>query len=410
MVTSTGETNVRSDRSGVWRVVLESVFFAVIVLALVALAAWDRGLFDTLMWEDNAAEWATFFGFAFGGVIALFAAGRSMLGKGGGPRGTRRILFVLVMLGLGAFCVFAAGEEISWAQRIFGYMPPELFQKKNFQQEFNFHNVLQYIVSPRLVFVVICFGYGVAVPVAAWVIGERPLSLWGRMVETAAPSVHLVPWFALTGGVYWSCTVKMSPEAAEMMLGLLVLADVAGKTRRFGTGDASGDARRGAVGSLAVLSIAVALGFVANPLIERFVFGVDPQLVQQTREELEAIGRDLSERAAIDRELPTSGELVDSRLYYASRMGWMEFEQHGFFRTLTSDERDTPLGLRQTYFLDPWNNAYWVRMRGYGPVYLYSFGPNRRLDTVLSDDAGPPTPEQLRGDDIGVWIEPNRWR
>ena len=60
---------------------------------------------------------------------------------------------------------------------------------------------------------------------------------------------------------------------------------------------------------------------------------------------------------------------------------------------------------RRTYFLDPWNNPYWIRMQGDSPIYLYSFGPNRRLDTVLGNADGVPTESEVKGDDIGVWID-----
>lgn len=106
--------------------------------------------------------------------------------------------------------------------------------------------------------------------------------------------------------------------------------------------------------------------------------------------------------------IPSPNHLAVSRIYFAGRMDWLRFDEQGHFRTATGEQRETPLGQRQTYFLDPWNNAYWVRMQGFGPVFLFSFGPNRRLDTVLSEDHGVPTPDEIRGDDVGVWIDPFR--
>jgi hypothetical protein len=54
---------------------------------------------------------------------------------------------------------------------------------------------------------------------------------------------------------------------------------------------------------------------------------------------------------------------------------------------------------RLAYFLDPWNQAYWIRHAcgddGRESVFLYSFGPNRRRDsgTFL-----------LGGDDVGTYL------
>ena len=55
---------------------------------------------------------------------------------------------------------------------------------------------------------------------------------------------------------------------------------------------------------------------------------------------------------------------------------------------------------RLRFFLDPWNNPYWVRhvcKRGREHVYIYSFGPNRMRDS---------TKEALFEDDIGVAFKP----
>ena len=55
---------------------------------------------------------------------------------------------------------------------------------------------------------------------------------------------------------------------------------------------------------------------------------------------------------------------------------------------------------RQGYFLDPWNNPYWLLTdRDEDKVYIYSFGPNRRRDS----DTHPL--EEWEGDDIGIFVE-----
>ena len=50
---------------------------------------------------------------------------------------------VTLLAGLGLFCWFVAGEEISWGQRLLAFQPPEFFLRENFQQELNLHNLLQ---------------------------------------------------------------------------------------------------------------------------------------------------------------------------------------------------------------------------------------------------------------------------
>lgn len=51
---------------------------------------------------------------------------------------TKRNFFFLL---LGLLCLFFAGEEISWGQRIFNIETPEYFEKYNRQSEINIHNL-----------------------------------------------------------------------------------------------------------------------------------------------------------------------------------------------------------------------------------------------------------------------------
>jgi hypothetical protein len=48
----------------------------------------------------------------------------------------------LGLLVLGCLYVFGAGEEMSWAQRIFGFHSPEYFAGNNTQGETNLHNLI----------------------------------------------------------------------------------------------------------------------------------------------------------------------------------------------------------------------------------------------------------------------------
>ncbi len=50
---------------------------------------------------------------------------------------SRRVFFLL----LGLLFIVLLGEEISWGQRILGFETPENIEKRNIQNEFNFHNL-----------------------------------------------------------------------------------------------------------------------------------------------------------------------------------------------------------------------------------------------------------------------------
>jgi len=103
--------------------------------ASVVIYLWDAEYF-TLVWaaEDNAVEYGTaLFLFIASVVLALHA--RSLGGKG------RRGAMVLTAIYALMFFL-AAGEEISWGQRIFGWESGEFFQENNKQFETNFHNLV----------------------------------------------------------------------------------------------------------------------------------------------------------------------------------------------------------------------------------------------------------------------------
>lgn len=91
-------------------------------------------LFDSYTKEDHLVEWLTVMGLLMGSFVCLRRALR--LGRSRGWM----MFFTALLLGLVLF--LAAGEEISWGQRIFGIESPEYFKENNTQQETNFHNLV----------------------------------------------------------------------------------------------------------------------------------------------------------------------------------------------------------------------------------------------------------------------------
>ena len=101
-----------------------NVFFFSFILAA------DPQTFGALTREDYWVENLTAVWFLLAGLL-LFATTlmeRSFL---------RRCVYILG----GMAMVFAAGEEISWGQRIFGFATPDFLMSLNAQQEFNVHNI-----------------------------------------------------------------------------------------------------------------------------------------------------------------------------------------------------------------------------------------------------------------------------
>lgn len=107
----------------------------VVLVATVAIYLWDEVYFwETYAAEDNLVEYGT--------AIFLFVASLVLAGNARAlrNRGLRFAAALTVFYALLFF--FAAGEEVSWGQRIFGWETGETFREINKQQETNLHNLI----------------------------------------------------------------------------------------------------------------------------------------------------------------------------------------------------------------------------------------------------------------------------
>jgi hypothetical protein len=116
----------------------DRLLLALIVLTLAASAviAWRAPEYFqfTFAAEDRLVENATAIFLAVASLVLLSNAARLA------SRGARRAAGLTAFYALLFF--FAAGEEISWGQRIFGWEPTEFFAEHNYQGETNFHNLM----------------------------------------------------------------------------------------------------------------------------------------------------------------------------------------------------------------------------------------------------------------------------
>ncbi|SLN32085.1 hypothetical protein TRL7639_01386 [Falsiruegeria litorea R37] len=107
--------------------------------------------------EDTLLEWGTFVLAFIGGVIFLICA----------YKGSRFSIF----LGL-AWLLFAF-EEISWGQRVLGIETPEVMLEYNYQEELNFHNLInplqKYLYVPFNAAMLCFFTWFRRVELLAWV-------------------------------------------------------------------------------------------------------------------------------------------------------------------------------------------------------------------------------------------------
>jgi uncharacterized BrkB/YihY/UPF0761 family membrane protein len=84
--------------------------------------------------EDGPVEWLT--------VLALILSFVMCVYRVVTLRKTKNMTFLAVWGFLALLCFFAAGEEVSWGQRIFNIESSEFFKQNNAQQETNLHNMV----------------------------------------------------------------------------------------------------------------------------------------------------------------------------------------------------------------------------------------------------------------------------
>lgn len=334
-----------------------------VAVAMVVLASADRDSWSALAQEDAGIEWATFVAFMMAAgwlIVCVRKLSPSWWFKG-----------ACALLAL--FCVVIAGEEISWGQRLIGFKPPDVFLERNFQQEANLHNVLMHegglgfkLESKHLV-IVIVLGFCLAWP---WLVRRKRFDVFAPL----APSLALLPLALGVVAAELSYSVELTGEGAELVVGLIFLAAAVTKT-----------ATRPRT-TVAVMLVPLVAGGLISLAMSRIVFGSDEEGTQLAAQELAALASDAS--AGATRQLESKN--VHKRVFTATRDGYLELAGRSFVGP--SPRKD-----RKGYFLDPWNNPYWVyfnKRTRTGAVY--SFGPNRRRDVSIRKASSDP------GDDIIV--------
>lgn len=347
------------------------VLLDLVVLSSVGIAATSERQWSRLAQEDGVIEWATVAAFLGAALLHLGHARRSWR-RTPAPPWLERV----ARAALGLFCVFVAGEEISWGQRLFAFKPPDAFLERNYQQELNVHNVLMdesglgFALESKHLVAAIAIAFVVLLPLLV-----RSRYLAGA--RAVAPSSILLPAGLVVLAAELSYPVELTGEGAELLLGLVLLSAAA----------LEGRPRASAV-ALAVTA-PVVFGLVLAPLVARVTFGDDAAGSAAARAELALLRRDLEQAGATPKLLHKGS--VHKRVFTATRDGYLSLSGKSFLEgqgtvaepagAAASARRD-----RRGYFLDPWNNPYWIAWsREKGRVALYSFGPNRLRDTAVRD-------------------------
>lgn len=317
--------------------------FAVLFLALAETAPFT---YDRLLQEDHFVEWLTVTLFGAAAWFALRGAVRH-----------RRPFDGLV----GLFCVFVAGEEFSWGQRLLGLTPPQPFLEHNRQQELTLHNFADVFGQPKFVLIGALVGFGLVLPaVAASARGRKLL----ERIGATAPPLTLVPWFALAVLLLVVYPHPFTGEWVEALsAGLFLIVFMPGP----------------ATGALATATAAALAGVLT--LVSGTGRAATPEQLACARAETDALVRDLVEGTAATGRLVGSRS-VHKRVFTAAREGYVRAEGLVEFAGAVCDG-DDDVRDRRRHAIDPWGTAYWIdldRTREAIVVTVYSFGPNRRRD------------------------------
>ena len=163
------------------------LFLAPFALALVAVAAIPfRGAFRALANEDGVAEWGQFVCLII--LIPVYARLSFALWRQG-----QRPLALLYAIAAVAI-VFVAGEEISWGQRVFGWLTPGALDDINNQGETNIHNIGSLLKILNLIIMAVAL-VALSLPVLRWSVWrDRARSLAGYAL---IPPAALIPAFGM---------------------------------------------------------------------------------------------------------------------------------------------------------------------------------------------------------------------
>lgn len=114
----------------------KSILAFVLVMLVIGYSLFytNQPMFVTYVEEDGIVEWLTVLGLLLGCFVCI--------GRFFQLRRHRKAWFLFVTFALGVLLFFAAGEEISWGQRILGLKSSEFFLEKNAQGETNLHNLV----------------------------------------------------------------------------------------------------------------------------------------------------------------------------------------------------------------------------------------------------------------------------
>ena len=164
------------------------LWLPVVATVVVTASLLHRPTFVLLTREDSVLEW---------GQVACFLVAAALAAVATVRLRARLPVAAVLVGGFALLAVFAAGEEISWGQRIFGWGTPEALSAVNHQDETTVHNITAVPVQKAFnIAQLIAGAYGGLLAVVLrlrW--HRRPV-----LVDLLLPALFLAPAFLLLFG------------------------------------------------------------------------------------------------------------------------------------------------------------------------------------------------------------------
>ncbi|NLO01149.1 MAG: hypothetical protein GX126_02370 [Bacteroidales bacterium] len=172
----------------------------VLVLSYSSYLIFDAETISRLGEEDQIFEWLTFLFFLVSSFVFLFLFTK-----------TKNAFFLILFFAL----FFAAGEEISWGQRLFSIDTPQKILEKNVQNEITIHNLdlfstvdssgrektgLEKLLSMNFMFRVSTIIFGIFLPFCVY--HFKPLKKLTKRIKLPIPPISLGIFFLVNWIIY----------------------------------------------------------------------------------------------------------------------------------------------------------------------------------------------------------------
>ncbi len=143
------QTSSQSNKPSSLNLWIVSTITAIYLVGVFAISKEVSGVRLSIYQEDSIFEYLTVASYLATAMFFIAIVPKII----GSSVPDKKIFYVSFFILLALTCIFIAGEEINWGQRLFGWETPAGITSWNNQQETNLHNILSPLRKEQLVMV-----------------------------------------------------------------------------------------------------------------------------------------------------------------------------------------------------------------------------------------------------------------